>query len=243
MDLRFAFAVPAPQCQVDYALGCAEEYPIWNSAVRAGQEGLVWRVASGRSRARDYGALISPTAGGTTISLSRGPFAVVKFHIETMETGAFDTTVSIQAWCSPSLVFVLKQTLLHKLSRDLSHDLAQRARWLQNAPDTEFVAATHLALVVPATTARTASLEQLHRVSRELEGGILAVESATSCCLLDLERGRFARAASSADLQQLVDFGQWQRFEDVICDGDDVVVVPSGQAARIRIRARRPAVI
>jgi hypothetical protein len=189
---------------------------------------------------REYSAIVSSTLAGTTIGLYRGPFASFRFHIETHEAGRQCSDVTIEGWCAPSAALFSKRFALRRQLQALGHDLCQRARWLESAPDTQFVSRP-LRDAVPPTARTEASLEQLQEVSRELERGVLAVEGTTSCCLLDLAGRRFARTSKAADLQQLILFGRWQAFEDVIREGDDVIIVPSADAARLRIHARMPA--
>jgi hypothetical protein len=241
MDMRFEFQVEAPIDHVEYVLQCVGEYTTWNSAARWRDGELLWTVHSPVSGDREYTAVVSSTLAATTIGLYRGPFASFRFHIETREAGRRCTDVSIAAWCAPSAALFSKRFALRNQLQTIGHDLCQRARWLQNAPDSHFSSSPPRDAFPPA--ARTAaSLEQLQEVSRELEGGVLAVEGATSCCLLDLAGRRFARTSRAADLQQLILFGRWQEFDDVMCEGDDVIIVPSADAARVRIRARMPAV-
>lgn len=238
MHTHHQLEVPAPFDHVQYVLGAVDEYHIWNFAVRGGADDLRWDFRISPNRRRSLSASVSTMAEMTTVSLYRGPFAVVRIDLVPSAASLSRTSVDATVWCSPGFPVVPKHPMLRRMVRDLGSDLAQRARWLPEAPDTNFMPAAALVLVPPAAAVRTASLEQLLAVSRELEGGILAVESQTSCCLLDLERARFARADPAADLRQLVDFGRWQNFDDILCDGDDVVIVPTGGAARVRIRAR-----
>jgi hypothetical protein len=46
---------------------------------------------------------------------------------------------------------------------------------------------------------------------------------------------RFRRVHVHEDLDPQV-AASWHGFDEVFCDGDDVVIVPSAAAARIRIR-------
>jgi hypothetical protein len=236
MHTHLQLDIPAPWSHVQYVLGAVDEYPSWNSAVRGGADDLRWELVVSPSRRRELPAAVWSVGDMTTISLYRGPFAVVRFDLVPVEATPSRTTLLITAWCSPRFVVVPKHAIVMRLARTLGNDIAQRARWLPAAPDSGFRPVAELQLV-PSPT-RTASLEQLLALSRELEGGILAVESATSCCLLDLERECFVRAEPSADVRQLVHFGRWQGFDDVICENDDLVIVPSGGAARVRMRVR-----
>jgi hypothetical protein len=89
---------------------------------------------------------------------------------------------------------------------------------------------------VPASGA--ASLEQLRTCSRELEGGILFVDAGGSSCLVDPRHRQFGRTgpqpARDADV-----IGSWHPYDDLFRDGDDLVIVPSAGAVRIRIRPSR----
>jgi hypothetical protein len=241
MQMSLPFEVRAPLRQVQYVLGAVDEYHLWNAAVRGTGVDLRWDFRVSPTRQRSLAASVTSMSDVTTISLYRGPFAVLRFDLAPAAATAGRTTVTASVWVSPAFAVVPKNAIVRRAVRNLAGQLEQRARWLHNAPDSDFVA-TELSLVSSRAT-RTASLEQLLSVSRELEGGILAVESANSCCLLDLDRARFARANSSTDLRRLVDFGRWESFVDVVCDGDDVVIVPTNGAARVRIRARATSVV
>jgi hypothetical protein len=120
--------------------------------------------------------------------------------------------------------------------------LGLRARWLDRAPDTAFKNPYRAVPHDPAHPARSASLEQLHGRFRELEGGIFILDSGGACCLIDIEQRRFLRAPADADFSRLVQFARWHLFDEVLLDGDDIVVVPLAGAAALRFQPTHRAV-
>jgi hypothetical protein len=88
-----------------------------------------------------------------------------------------------------------------------------------------------------APVPRAASLEQLRRCARELEGGVFLVDAAGSRCVLDVRRRRFGRARPALDEDVIALVGRWHPYDGLFCDGEDLIVVPSAGAVRLRIRA------
>jgi hypothetical protein len=86
--------------------------------------------------------------------------------------------------------------------------------------------------------ARNASLARLRRCGQELDGGIVAIDTSTSCVLVDLEHHRFGCITLESDVDTQVTLGRWHRFDDIWCDGGDIVIAPSANVAPIRIHPR-----
>lgn len=101
----------------------------------------------------------------------------------------------------------------------------------------------HTAQVAPTTTSvsgtRSAPLEQLRTNGRELEGGILAVDTDSSRWLIDARRGRYQRIARDADVERAITFGTWEDYDRVEWHAPrTLVVVPSGTGAPVRALTR-----
>lgn len=100
----------------------------------------------------------------------------------------------------------------------------------------------HTACVSPTATApgtRSAPLEQLRRNGRELEGGILAVDTDASTWLIDVRRSRFQRLAPGADVGRALAFGTWSPYARVEWHAPrTLLVVPDGRGAPVRAPAR-----
>lgn len=87
------------------------------------------------------------------------------------------------------------------------------------------------------STARPAPLEQLRASGRELEGGILALDTAGSRWLFDVVRHSFQRIAREMDVSRAIAFGSWEPFAELSWqDGGTLVIVPSGPRAQIRVQ-------
>jgi hypothetical protein len=143
--------------------------------------------------------------------------------------------VSVATSVSGPLSLLATRAVVTEIVDRFCSELGNRARWLPQAPDTAYISTV---LGAPPRRGQNASLEQLKSCARELEGGIFVIDGGSSCCLLDLARSRFLRAEPGSDLAQLVTFAHWPSFERVVCDGQDVVIVPGAGAAPIRIRPR-----
>jgi len=91
------------------------------------------------------------------------------------------------------------------------------------------------------STARPAPLEQLPAIGRELEGGILAVDTGGSRWLIDRARRCFQRIDPEMDVARAITFGSWEPFAEVTCDdADNLVVVPAGSGTALRARLATP---
>ncbi len=89
------------------------------------------------------------------------------------------------------------------------------------------------------STARPAPLEQLHTFGRELEGGILAIDSDGSRWLIDVDRCCFQRIAREMDVARAMTFGSWEPFEELSWhEHETLVIVPSGPRAQIRVHVQ-----
>ena len=91
--------------------------------------------------------------------------------------------------------------------------------------------------------ARFAPLEQLSDRTRELAGGILAIDTAGSRLLLDVVRSRYQHVASDMDAERASAFGIWEPLESVEWHEPWIVVVPPPPAARVRISVETTAEI
>jgi len=101
----------------------------------------------------------------------------------------------------------------------------------------------HTARVAPITTSvsgtRPAPLEQLRRNGRELEGGILAVDTGSSRWLIDTLRGRYQRIGRDADVERAIAFGTWDDYDRVEWHAPrTLVVVPCGAGTPVRALIR-----
>lgn len=97
--------------------------------------------------------------------------------------------------------------------------------------------------MAPTTTSvsgtRSAPLEQLRRNGRELEGGILAVDTGGSRWLIDARRARYQRLDHDADVERAIAFGTWDDYDRVEWHAPHtLVVVPSGTGAPVRALTR-----
>lgn len=87
------------------------------------------------------------------------------------------------------------------------------------------------------STARPAPLEQLRASGRELEGGILAIDTGSTRWLFDPARNAFQRIDREMDLSRAIAFGTWDTFTDLTWHDDDtLVIVPSGPRAQLRVQ-------
>lgn len=86
------------------------------------------------------------------------------------------------------------------------------------------------------STARPAPLERLP-IGRELEGGILAVDTGGSRWLIDKVRRCFQRIDPEMDVARAITFGNWEPFSELLCDdAGTLVIVPTGSGAQLRVR-------
>ncbi len=93
--------------------------------------------------------------------------------------------------------------------------------------------------IASAPGTRSAPLEQLRRNGRELEGGILAVDTDASTWLIDVRRSRFQRLAPDADVGRALAFGTWSAYARVEWHAPrTLVVVPDGNGTPVRAPAR-----
>ena len=85
-------------------------------------------------------------------------------------------------------------------------------------------------------SARFAPLEQLSERTRELAGGILAVDTCASLLLIDVVRGRYQHLASDMDADRAIAFGTWELLDSVEWHEPSwLVIVPPPPARRIRV--------
>ncbi len=239
MHFDFQSNVPAPIDQVCHVVHAVDEYPAWNSRVRQAEDGLRWALPLVNGGEVDLRASVSVATNAAVISLRRRRLLGIEHRVELEATGPAHTDVRVATTTNGPLGLFADRFALFNSVRGLCLDLASRSRWLPQAPDTAYL--PQPSGFFPHDGGRTASLEQLRTISRELEGGILAIDAGASCLLLDLERRRFLRAEPGSDVARLVAFASWDHFEAVVYDGDDVVIVPAADAARVRIRPQRNA--
>jgi hypothetical protein len=101
------------------------------------------------------------------------------------------------------------------------------------------VAPTTVAPTTSVSGTRSAPLEQLRRNGRELEGGILAVDTDSSRWLIDARLGRYQRIGRDADVERAIAFGTWEDYDRVEWHAPrTLVVVPSGTGAPVRALTR-----
>jgi hypothetical protein len=225
--------LPASCDAVRYVLETSPEYPRWSTMTRAAGDELHWEVPLLNGGVKSLPGAVSLHGDATHVHL-HGRIARLDMRVDAKPAGVHHTDLTIAVAAR-----AFTRVDIGRMLQTFSTDLATRVRWLGRAPDTRFVPSLSDPLVLPAD--RMASLEQLRTVTRELEGGILAVDAGSHCCLLDLERRRFVRVEAGEDIARLVAFARWHPFDHVSYDGTDVVIVPSAGAARVRIRPHAPA--
>ncbi len=232
MAVHYKSDVPAPLAQVRYVLAAIDEYPAWNSLTSLCAGGLRWEMPRVNGATTKLTATVTVLPEAIALTLRR-PLLRVEYLIELAAASATLTEVSIATSVSGPRAILAHRLELVDSVRCLCGDLARRAGRLRQAPGTQYLPPSPG--VSSPSGERTASLEQLRKVSRELEGGILAIDGSASWCLLDIARRRFLRVEPGSDIARLVSFARWHAFDDVVCDGNDVVIVPGAGAARVRI--------
>jgi hypothetical protein len=159
--------------------------------------------------------------GHSTVITLRRLLWQVEYHITTEAGGANHTDVRIDISTKGFLGFAVRRVALFQSATCLCTHLSTRARWLPQAPDTNFAASAD---------------EDLRAIASLVEHELLIFDSGSARCIVDTARRRFLRVDATEDVERLVGFALWQPYTDVARDGDDVVIVPVGSAARLRIR-------
>ncbi len=234
MQFATEVIVPAPLENVRHVLTTESEFALWNSATRERDGDVYWDVPLAFGARRSMPAFVSGNGTAAVIRVGRNASLTVEHRASMDRTGAHATRLLMSTRTSGVLAAFVDRTALRTAVHSLGIELATRARWLEQSPDTQFPG--RFARSGAGRESRSAPLEQLQGVARELEGGIFCVDCGATRCLIDAASHRFVRVAPDADIARTISYARWERFTKAYVDGDDLVVVP---VASVPLRMRR----